>query len=317
MKFAFVLDPPDTLKPYKDSSVAMMREAARRGHDVFAIAPDGLSWQADGVQAVAHRLILRDSDEAWYEVQSVQRVLLAGFDAIVVRKDPPFDAEYLYATQLLSLSTDAGIRVWNTPQILRDWNEKIAITRFSRWCVPTLISRDPEQLRAFAAEQRDVIVKPLDGMGGAGIFRVREDGLNLNSILETLGGQGTRTLMMQKYIPAVTEGDKRVLLIAGQVVPWALARIPAAGETRANLAAGGTGVAMPLTEREQQIASDLAPVLWSKGILLAGLDIIGGYLTEINITSPTGMVEIGRQTGFSPAAMLVDALEQTCVPGAG
>ncbi len=317
MKFAFVLDPLDSLKPYKDSSVAMMREAARRGHDVFAIEPDGLSWQAAGVEGVAHQLVLHEADDVWYGILTVERVQLTGFDAIVVRKDPPFDAEYLYATQLLNLVADAGVPVWNAPQMLRDWNEKIAITRFSRWCVPTLISRDPEQLRAFAAEQQDVIVKPLDGMGGAGIFRVREDGLNLNSILEILGAQGMRTLMMQKYIPAVTQGDKRVLLIAGQTVPWALARIPAAGETRANLAAGGTGVAMPLTEREQQIASDLAPVLWSKGILLAGLDIIGGYLTEINITSPTGMVEIGRQTGFSPAAMLVDALEQTCVSGAG
>ena len=317
MKLAFLLDPLEHLKPYKDRSVAMLRQAVQRGHEVYAILPDGLSWQGKGVEALASQLAIQDTDIDWYEVLSTKRRPLSEFDAILMRKDPPFDAEYLYATQLLSLAAEAGVKVWNAPQVLRDWNEKLAITRFSHWCVPTLISRVPDQMRQFAVEQGDVIIKPLDGMGGAGIFRVREDGLNLNSILEVLGCQGARTLMLQKFIPAVSQGDKRVLLIAGQVVPWALARIPAAGETRANLAAGGTGVAMPLTGREQQIADELAPVLWSKGILLAGLDIIGGYLTEINITSPTGMVEISQQTGFSPAAMLIEALEQTCVSGGG
>ncbi len=310
MKLAFLLDPLHTLKAYKDSSVAMLRAAAHRGHALYAIAPDGLSWRGAGVMAKAARLTVRDSDD-WFKVDDVVHCALADFDHVLVRTDPPFDAEYLYATQLLSLAAESGVKVWNAPQILRDWNEKLAIMRFSEWCVPTLISRDAEQLRVFAAEQGDVIIKPLDGMGGAGIFRVREDGLNLNSILEIMGNNGKRTLMMQRYIPAVRDGDKRVMLIGGKVVPWALARIPAAGETRANLAAGGTGVAMPLTEREQMIADQLAPLLWQKGVLLAGLDMIGGYLTEVNITSPTGMVEIFTQTGFDPADHLVKVLEQS------
>ncbi|MCX8516655.1 MAG: glutathione synthase, partial [Rhodoferax sp.] len=234
---------------------------------------------------------------------------LHGFDAIVMRKDPPFDSEYFYATHLLEQAEREGARVFNRPAALRNHPEKLAIMEFPQFIGPTLVTRDAAAVRAFHAEHRDIILKPLDGMGGSGIFRVRDDGLNLGAILETLNADGRQTLMVQKFLPAIAAGDKRVLLIGGKPVPYCLARIPQGGEVRGNLAAGGKGVAQPLSESDRAIAEALGPVLAARGLLLVGLDIIGSHLTEINVTSPTCFQEISNQTGFDVPAMFMDALE--------
>lgn len=310
LSLLFILDPLGELKAYKDSSVAMMREAARRGHDVWACLQPALRWRDGRVTATAHRLELGADDHDWYRVVETGSHELSSFDAVLMRKDPPFDSEYLYSTHLLEAAERGGARVFNAARALRDHNEKLAITEFAQFAVPTLVAREPEALRAFQAEFGDVILKPLDGMGGAGIFRVRTGDPNLNVILETITQLGTRTVMAQRYIPEITDGDKRVLLIGGRPVPHALARIPQPGESRGNLAAGGTGRAQPLSESDLRIAAALGPVLAARGLLLVGLDVIGSHLTEINVTSPTCFVEITQQTGFDVAAMFVDALEQ-------
>jgi glutathione synthase len=227
---------------------------------------------------------------------------------VLQRKDPPFDMEYAY-TYLLELAEQQGARVFNRPAAIRSHNEKLSIAQFSQFTAPTLVTRDAARIRAFHATHGDIILKPLDGMGGSGIFRVREDGLNLGSVIEGLTQLGSRTIMVQRYIPEIVHGDKRILLIGGKVVPFALARIPQQGEVRGNLAAGGTGVAQPLSERDLEIAQTLAPQLAQRGLLLVGLDVIGSYLTEVNVTSPTCFQEITAQTGFDVAAMFVDALE--------
>jgi glutathione synthase len=218
--------------------------------------------------------------------------------------------EYVYTTQLLELAETQGAHVFNRPQAVRDHNEKLAIAQFPQFITPTLVSREETRLRAFHHQHRDVIFKPLDGMGGTGIFRVKEDGLNLGAIIETLTGDGARTIMAQRYISDIAKGDKRILVIGGQVVPYSLARIPQPGEVRGNLAAGGTGVAQPLTARDREIAETLAPALSERGLLLVGLDVIGDYLTEVNVTSPTCFREITQQTGFDVAALFVDAIEK-------
>lgn len=310
LSLLFILDPLGELKAYKDSSVAMMREAARRGHDVWACLQPALRWRDGRVTATAHRLELGADDHDWYRVVETGSHELSSFDAVLMRKDPPFDSEYLYSTHLLEAAERGGARVFNAARALRDHNEKLAITEFAQLAVPTLVAREPEALRAFQAEFGDVILKPLDGMGGAGIFRVRTGDPNLNVILETITQLGTRTVMAQRYIPEIRDGDKRVLLIGGRPVPHALARIPQPGESRGNLAAGGTGRAQPLSESDLRIAAALGPVLAARGLLLVGLDVIGSHLTEINVTSPTCFVEITQQTGFDVAAMFVDALEQ-------
>jgi glutathione synthase len=229
---------------------------------------------------------------------------------VLVRKDPPFNMEYIYATYLLELAEQRGARIVNRPAAIRSHNEKLAIAQFPQLIAPTLVTSDAARLRAFHDEHRDVILKPLDGMGGAGIFRVKDDGLNLGSIIETLTGNGANTIMVQRFIPEITQGDKRILLIGGEVVPYSLARIPQGSEVRGNLAAGGLGVAQPLSARDREIAETLAPVLSQRGLLLVGLDVIGDYMTEINVTSPTCFQEIKQQTGFDVAAMFVDALEK-------
>jgi glutathione synthase len=227
-----------------------------------------------------------------------------------MRKDPPFDVEFLNATLLLSRAAAEGARVINDPQALRDHNEKLAIAEFPQFVAPTLVTRDIALIKQFHREHADIVVKPLDGMGGAGVFRLAANDLNLNSILETVTAQGTRTVMAQRYIPEIVDGDKRVLLIAGEPVPHCLARIPAPGESRGNLAAGGTGRAQPLTDHDRRIAAALGPTLAARGLLLVGLDVIGNHLTEVNVTSPTCFVEITEQSGFDVASMFVDALEQ-------
>ncbi len=311
LKLAFILDPLDKLKAYKDSSIAMMREAARRGHAVFAIQREALYWRDGAVGAGAVALQMGERDDAWYQPGPVESLPLTAFDAVVMRQDPPFDFEYVTATWLLERAAAGGARIFNDPRAIRDHSEKLAITEFPQFMATTLVARDPAEVQAFIDALGDVVLKPLDGMGGSQIFRVRADDPNRNVILETLTHEGHRTIMAQRYLADIAEGDKRVLIIGGEVVPYSLARIPKAGETRGNLAAGGRGVAMPLTEREREIANHLAPILWARGLMVVGLDVIGGHLTEINVTSPTCFVEIGAQTGFSVAGLFVDKIEQS------
>ncbi len=316
MQFLFIIDPLESLKACKDSTVAMMREAAKRGHAVYACEQQSLALAGGSVSALAARLKLADDDTDWYRAEAAEVRKLASFDAVLMRKDPPFDLEYVASTWLLSAAEREGARVVNRPAALRDHNEKLAIAEFPQFIAPTLVSRDPGRLHAFIDEQRDAILKHLDGMGGARIFRVRADDPNRNVIVETMAEFGVRSVMAQRYIPAIAAGDKRILLIGGKVVPYALARIPKKGETRGNLAAGGRGVAQPLSPRDLEIAETLAPLLAPRGLLLVGLDVIGDYLTEVNVTSPTCFREIMDQTDCDVAAMFIDALEQAVKRGA-
>lgn len=311
MKLLFVADPLHTFKTYKDSTFAMMREAARRGHTLLACEPRQLVWQRGGrvtARAAVEIRLTGDADD-WYTVAATADVALADVGAVLMRKDPPFDPEFFYATHLLSQAEREGARVFNKPAALREHPEKLAILEFPEFIAPTLVTRDPAEIRAFHAEHRDIILKPLDGMGGMGIFRVRDDGLNLGAITETLNRDGAQTVMVQRFIPAIAEGDKRILIIGGRPVPHCLARIPQGSEVRGNLAAGGKGVARPLTARDREIAEALGPILAARGLLLVGLDVIGENVTEINVTSPTCFQEITDQSGFDVAAMFIDALE--------
>jgi glutathione synthase len=311
MDLLFVVDPLDTFKTYKDTSFAMMREAQRRGHAIWVCQTSQLSWQSgEHVQAQATHITLTGQADDWYRVSATRVRELRDFDRVLMRKDPPFDAEYFYATHLLGQAEREGARVFNKPAALREHPEKLAILEFPQFVSPTLVTRDAAQIRAFHAEHGDIILKPLDGMGGMGIFRVKSDGLNLGGIIETLNRDGAQTVMVQKFIPDIAQGDKRVLLIAGRPVPYCLARIPQGGEVRGNLAAGGKGVAQPLSERDREIAEALGPTLAARGLLLVGLDIIGQRLTEINVTSPTCFQEIHDQTGCDVPALFIDALEQ-------
>jgi glutathione synthase len=315
MDLLFVADPLDSFKTHKDSSFRMMREAARRGHRILACEPRELRWVRGGrVMATLREIALTGRSgygvHDWYTVVQEREQALADTGAVLMRKDPPFDSEFFYATHLLGAAEREGARVFNKPAALRDHPEKLAILEFPQFIAPTLVTRSEADVRAFHAEHRDVILKPLDGMGGMGIFRVGADGLNLGSIVETLNRGGAQTVMVQKFLPAIAQGDKRVLVIGGEPVPFSLARIPQGGEVRGNLAAGGKGVAQPLTERDREIAAALGPVLAARGLLLVGLDVIGDSLTEINVTSPTCFAEITDQTGFDVAARFVDALEQ-------
>ena len=310
MQIAFVVDPLDEFKIHKDSTFAMMREAAARGHELYALQQEDLFWRAGVVTGLATRLHLTGDPQAWYRSDPVNAVPLKNFDAVLMRKDPPFDMEYVYSTYLLELAQEQGARVFNHPRAIRDCNEKMTIARFPQFTAPTMVTRHAHLIHDFIAEHADVILKPLDGMGGTSIFRVSAKDPNLNVIIETVTHYGRRTIMAQRYIPAIVDGDKRVLLIGGKPVPYALARIPKAGETRGNLAAGGTGVARELTARDREIAESLGPLLYAQGLLLVGLDVIGEYLTEVNVTSPTCFQEITDQTGFNVAGMMLDALER-------
>jgi glutathione synthase len=310
MKILFVADPLHTFKTYKDSTFAMMREAAARGHELWACEQQDIVWQRGSqVLAQSRRITLTGDEHDWFDEQEAAQVVLASMDAVLMRKDPPFDAEYLYTTHLLTQAEREGARVFNKAQSLREHPEKLAILEFPLYIAPTVVTRSIDAVRAFHAEHRDIILKPLDGMGGTGIFRVRDDGLNLGSIAETLTKDGQQTIMVQKFLPAIAQGDKRVLVIDGEPVPYALARIPQGGEVRGNLAAGGKGVAQPLSESDWAIARHLGPILAARGLMLVGLDIIGEQLTEINVTSPTCFQEITQQTGWDVAKRFVDALE--------
>ena len=310
MDFLFVIDAPDSLKAYKDTSVAMMRAAQKRGHAVWVCEQESLHWKHGRVSAAAQRLSLTDNDEDWHRAHETVERPLAGFGATLMRKDPPFDLEYVVSTWLLSAAARDGARVFNAPDAVRDHNEKLAITEFVRFTAPTLVSRDAARIQAFIDEQRDVVVKRLDVMGGEHVFRVRPDDPNRNVIIETISQRGARTVMAQRYIPEIKDGDKRVILIDGRLVPYCLARIPKAGESRGNLAAGARGVAQPVTDRHREIAAALGPVLSKRGLHLIGLDVIGDWLTEVNVTSPTGFREIQDQTGFDVSGMFLESLEQ-------
>jgi glutathione synthase len=314
MKIAFIVDPLDEFNLKKDTTYAIMREAAARGHQLFAMQQDDLAWHKQTVTGRAGRLHLNDTTTAatpsWYRLDTAADVPLEHFDAVLMRKDPPFDMEYVYSTYLLEIAEKRGARVFNSPQAIRDFNEKMAIARFSQFTAPTLVTRRADLLREFLREHADIILKPLDGMGGASVFRVRAGDPNISVIIETLTSLGARTIMAQRYLPEISNGDKRVLVIGGEPVPFCLARIPQAGETRGNLAAGGTGVARELTARDREIAETLGPQLMAAGLLLVGLDVIGDCLTEVNVTSPTCFQEITQQTGFNVAGMLLNKLEK-------
>ncbi|MEW6466876.1 MAG: glutathione synthase [Pseudomonadota bacterium] len=316
MQLLFIADPLASFKTNKDTTFAMMREAARRGHGLAACEPQDVMWQR-GARVSAHvrDITLSGDAKRWFEERGRRAVALADFDAVLMRKDPPFDSEYFYATHLLEQAEREGARVFNRARALRDHPEKLAILEFPALIPPTLVTRSAADVRAFHAEHRDIILKPLDGMGGMGIFRVGADGLNLGSIVETLNRGGAQSLMVQKFLPEIAQGDKRVLLIAGEPVPFSLARIPQGSEIRGNLAAGGKGVAQPLSARDREIAATIGPVLAARGLLLVGLDVIGDCMTEINVTSPTCFQEIAAQTGFDVAARFVDALEAAVATG--
>ncbi|WP_028220028.1 glutathione synthase [Paraburkholderia oxyphila] len=314
MDILFIADPLERFKIYKDSTYAMMAEAAKRGHTLFACEPQHLAWVNGRVEADVRRFeIVGDTAdlhrETWFTATPDAREL-TGFDAVIMRKDPPFDMEYVTSTWLLEIAERAGAKIFNKPQSIRDHSEKLAIGEFPQFVAPTLVTRSAARLRQFHEEHQDVILKPLDGMGGMGVFRVKADGMNLGSIIEMLSHDGARSVMAQKFIPEIKEGDKRILLIGGEPVPYSLARIPQGNEVRGNLAAGGLGVAQPLTARDLEIARALGPTLAARGLLLVGLDAIGDWLTEVNVTSPTCFREIMEQTGFDVAAMFVDALER-------
>ena len=308
MDFAFILDPLHELKAYKDSSIAMMRELARRGHRIFALEPRDLAWTMGVTRASVVPLELHVDDHVWYHAGTPQTWRLADFAAVIMRKDPPFDMEYVYATYLLENAEREGARVFNKPRAIRDHNEKMAITKFMDFIPPTLVTRDAALIGEFIDEHEDVIIKPLDGMGGSSIFRIGEADPNRNVIVETVSHHGRQTVMVQRYLPEILDGDKRVLVIGGEVVPFTLARIPKPGETRGNLAAGGRGEARPITAREREIATTLGPRLWADGLLIVGLDVIGACLTEVNVTSPTCFVEITQQSGFDVAGLFADVL---------
>ena len=310
MKLLFVADPLESFKTYKDTTFAMMREAASRGHVLLACEPQDLTWQRGGrVNAHVREIALTGDPRDWFRADPPAAMDLADLGAVVMRKDPPFDSEYFYATHLLEQAEREGARVFNRPRALRDHPEKLAILEFPQFITPTLVTRDEGDVKRFHAEHGDIILKPLDGMGGMGIFRVGPDGLNLGSITETLNRGGAQTVMVQRYLSEIAQGDKRILVIGGVPVPYSLARIPQGSEIRGNLATGGKGVAQPLSARDREIAEALGPVLAARGLLLVGLDVIGECLTEINVTSPTCFREITEQTGFDVAKMFVDAVE--------
>ena len=310
MNILFVADPLESFKTYKDTTFSMMRELQRRGHCLAATEPRHMAWRrGQPVTAAVRRIRLTGGADAWFEVVQGANESLHGFDAVLMRKDPPFDSEFFYSTHLLEQAEREGARVFNSPRALRDHPEKLALMEFARFAPPTLVTRSADEIRAFHAEHKDVILKPLDGMGGMGIFRVGADGMNLGSITETLNQGGATSVMVQRYLPEITLGDKRLLLIGGKVAPFVLARIPQGSEVRGNLAAGGKGVAQPLSDDNRAVAEAIAPTLAARGLLLVGLDMIGNQVTEINVTSPTCFQEITDQTGFDVPAMFVDALE--------
>ena len=314
MQILFVADPLESFQIYKDTTFAMMRELQKRGHTLAACETKDIRWQlGESVTAFVRDIKLTGAPDVWFTAEqshpNERPQALKDFGAVVMRKDPPFDSEFFYSTHLLEQAEREGAKVFNKPRALRDHPEKLAIMEFEQFIGPTLVTRDASDIKRFHAQHKDIILKPLDGMGGMGIFRVKEDGLNLGSMIETLNKGGAQSVMVQKFLPDIVKGDKRILVIGGKPVPFSLARIPQGNEVRGNLAVGGKGVAQPLSERDLEIAKAIGPVLAARGLLLAGIDVIGDCVTEINVTSPTCFQEIFQQTGVDVAAMFADALE--------
>lgn len=307
MKLLFILDPYTSLKVAKDTSIAMMREASARGHQLYVCQQQDLFLRNEVVHINTQGFSF-SAGENWYALTEAVEMLPTDFDAIIMRKDPPFDNEYLYSTYLLELAHQQGGRVFNNPSAVRSWNEKLSVTRFPQFCPECLVSSQAHLIIEFLNVQQDIVVKPLDGMGGTSIFRLTKHDPNLNVILETITHHGKQTIMAQQYLPAIQQGDKRIIVIDGEPLPYALARIPKAGETRGNLAAGGKGVAQALSSRDLEIATTIGKTLKAEGLFFVGLDVIGDYVTEINVTSPTGIVEIAAQTDCKPAQLFLDAL---------
>lgn len=309
IKLGIVMDPIDDIAFKKDSSLAMLWAAQQKGWELWYMEQQDLFSLNGKAQANMAPLSVEMDENDWFSRDAYQTRDLSDLDVILMRKDPPFDNEFIYTTYLLEQAEKEGTLIVNKPQSLRDYNEKLFATHFPECCPPVLVSKHEDLLRAFHKEHGDVIFKPLDGMGGSQIYRIKEDGLNLGVIIETLTNHGQQTIMAQKYIPEIVEGDKRILMIDGEPVPYGLARIPTNGETRGNLAAGGRGEGRELTEREYWICKQIAPTLKAKGLLFVGLDVIGDYLTEINVTSPTCIREIDNQYGLDIGMQLMDVIE--------
>ncbi len=313
MKLLFILDPLDALKVYKDTSIAIMREVAARGHCLYVCEQHDVLLRNELIKIQATKFSFSDKN-IWYELGQTEEILPKNFDAILMRKDPPFDNEYLYSTYLLELAVNQGAHVINNPASVRSWNEKLSVAKFPQFTPEFLVTSNNDLIREFLEKHQDIVVKPLDGMGGSGIFRLTLNDPNIGVILETATHFGAQTIMAQRYLPEIKHGDKRIIIINGKPLPYVLARIPKAGETRGNLAVGGTGLAQALTARDLEIATTIGKTLKAEGLFLVGLDVIGEHLTEINVTSPTGMVEIAAQTKnldvpCNPAEVFVQALE--------
>lgn len=311
IKLGMVMDPIDHINIKKDTSFAMLLEAQARGWELHYMELGNLYLRNGKPYAKTRTLTVQRDDQHWFEFVAEQDIALDTLDVILMRKDPPFDQEYLYATYLLELAEHAGVYVVNKPQSLRDANEKLFTAWFPQCCTETLVTRDANRIKGFLHELGDIIVKPLDGMGGASIFHITEGDPNLSVILETMTQHNSRSVMAQKYLPEIKDGDKRILMVNGDPVPYCLARIPAKGESRGNLAAGGTGEGRPLSEQDRWIASQVGPTLREKGLVFVGLDVIGSTLTEINVTSPTCVQELDKQFGLNISGLLMDHIETT------
>lgn len=308
IKLGVVMDPIDAINPKKDSTLAMLLAAEKRGWQLHYMEQQDLSVRDGELIIKSRALNVYDDLESWYRLADSQTQAASELDVILMRKDPPLDMQYIHTTYLLELAEAAGVLVVNKPQTLRDANEKLFTAWFAQCCPPTLVSRDMKQLRSFQEEYGDIIIKPLEGMGGMSIFRLKNGDPNISVALETLTQQGSQYIMAQRFIPEITAGDKRILLIDGEPMPYALARIPASGETRGNLAAGGRGEGVPLSKRDRWICDQVGPTLKQKGLLFVGLDVIGDYLTEINVTSPTCIRELDAQFGLDIGGALIDCI---------
>jgi glutathione synthase len=309
MKLLFILDPYTGLNIKKDTSIAMMREAAARGHELYVCQQHDIHLRNEAVH-IKTQAFEFSRGVNWYNLAKEKETLPKNFSAIILRKDPPFDNEYLYTTYLLELAEAQGGTVINNPVAVRGWNEKLSVARFPQFCPEFLVTANNQQIREFLAVQQDIIVKPLDGMGGTSIFRLTANDPNIGVILETITNYGKQTIMVQQYIPAIKQGDKRIIVIDGKPLDYALARIPQGGETRGNMAVGGKAVAQLLTERDREIATTIGHTLKAEGLFFVGLDVIGDYVTEINVTSPTGIVELAAQAPCQPATVFIKALEE-------
>ena len=305
-----VMDPISSINYNKDTTLALLLAAQRRGYRLFYMEQQHLFLENGNPRAEVRPLKVIENPFKWYELGEGSSIPLEELDVVLMRKDPPFDSEFIYSTYILEAAERRGTLVVNKPQSLRDCNEKVFATEFPNCTPPLLVSRDQRRLKKFLAEHLDVVFKPLDGMGGTSIFRAKEGDQNVNVILETLTNNGHETIMAQKYLPEITTGDKRILVVDGEVIPFSLARIPATGEFRGNLAAGGQGLVQPLSDRDHWIAEQVAPTLQAKGLIFVGLDVIGDYLTEINVTSPTCVREIDNAQNIGIADQLVDAIDK-------